>query len=155
MFLSTAVVLRASFSANVAVEILGSFLMNSTMAVRVSPNFSPNFSPNPPWVVSWVVGCVGNDLPAAAIWAGFAWNVTMIPFASISYSGGLMPCVRHSCSIFSMPRPQASMYLRNWLEALKNDRNYIFKAAKQASKVCDFLLAFVKKPEPEAVKAMQ
>jgi antirestriction protein ArdC len=38
-------------------------------------------------------------------------------------------------------------YLRSWLEALKNDRNYIFKAAKQASKVTDFLLGLVKKPE--------
>ena len=46
-------------------------------------------------------------------------------------------------------------YLKNWLEALKNDRNYIFKAAKQASKVTDFLLGFVKKPEPEAVGAVQ
>ncbi len=45
-------------------------------------------------------------------------------------------------------------YLKNWLEALRNDRNYIFKAAKQASKVTDFLLAFVKKPEPETVGAM-
>jgi antirestriction protein ArdC len=44
-------------------------------------------------------------------------------------------------------------YLKNWLEALKNDRNYIFKAAKQASKVTDYLLNFVKKPEPEAVGA--
>ena len=42
-------------------------------------------------------------------------------------------------------------YLRSWLEALRNDRNYIFKAAKQASKVTDFLLGFVKKPEPEPV----
>ena len=46
-------------------------------------------------------------------------------------------------------------YLKNWLEALKNDRNFIFKAAKQASKVTDFLLGFVKKPEPEAVGALQ
>jgi antirestriction protein ArdC len=46
-------------------------------------------------------------------------------------------------------------YLRSWLEALKNDRNYIFKAAKQASKVTDFLLGLVKKPEPEAVGAVQ
>jgi antirestriction protein ArdC len=46
-------------------------------------------------------------------------------------------------------------YLKNWLEALKNDRNYIFKAAKQASKVTDFLLSFVKKPAPEPVGAMQ
>jgi len=41
-------------------------------------------------------------------------------------------------------------YLRSWLDALKNDRNYIFRASKQASKVTDFLLGFVKKPEPEA-----
>jgi antirestriction protein ArdC len=46
-------------------------------------------------------------------------------------------------------------YLKSWLEALKNDRNFIFKAAKQASKVTDFLLAFTKKPEPEAVGAAQ
>ena len=46
-------------------------------------------------------------------------------------------------------------YLRSWLEALKNDRNYIFKAAKQASKVTDYLLSLVKQPEPEAVGAMQ
>ena len=46
-------------------------------------------------------------------------------------------------------------YLKNWLESLKNDRNYIFKAAKQASKVTDFLLGLVTKPEPvEAVGAM-
>src|SRR5208283_2462809 len=46
-------------------------------------------------------------------------------------------------------------YLKNWLEALKNDRNYIFKAAKQASKVTDYLLNFVKTPEPEAAEALQ
>ena len=38
-------------------------------------------------------------------------------------------------------------YLRSWLEALKNDRSYIFRASRQASKVTDFLLGFVKKPE--------
>ncbi len=38
-------------------------------------------------------------------------------------------------------------YLKNWLEALKGDRNYIFKAAKQASKATDLLLSFVRKPE--------
>ena len=41
-------------------------------------------------------------------------------------------------------------YLRNWLDAMRGDRNYIFKAAKQASKVTDYLLNFVRKPEPEA-----
>jgi len=42
-------------------------------------------------------------------------------------------------------------YLRSWLDGLKGDRNFIFKAAKQASKVTDFLLGFVKKPDPVAV----
>ena len=44
-------------------------------------------------------------------------------------------------------------YLKSWLEALRNDRNFIFKAAKQASKVTDYLLGFVKKPQPEAAGA--
>jgi len=46
-------------------------------------------------------------------------------------------------------------YLRNWLESLKNDRNYIFRASRQASKVTDLLLGLVKKPEPEVVGALQ
>ena len=44
-------------------------------------------------------------------------------------------------------------YLQNWLDAMKGDRNYVFTAAKQASRVTDYLLNFVKKPEPEAVGA--
>ena len=46
-------------------------------------------------------------------------------------------------------------YLRSWLEAMKGDRNYIWRASRQASKVTDFLLGFVKKPEPEAVEVVQ
>jgi antirestriction protein ArdC len=42
-------------------------------------------------------------------------------------------------------------YLKNWLEALRNDRNYVFKAAKQASKVTDYLLNLVKVSEAVAV----
>jgi len=45
-------------------------------------------------------------------------------------------------------------YLQNWLEALKGGRNFIFKAAKQASKVTDYLLNFVKQPQPVAAGAM-
>ena len=41
--------------------------------------------------------------------------------------------------------------------AMKDDTNYIFKASRQASKVCDFLLSFVKQdetePKPELVEA--
>ena len=34
----------------------------------------------------------------------------------------------------------------------EGDRNYIFKASKQASKVTDFLLGFVKKPDRTSVQ---
>ena len=48
-------------------------------------------------------------------------------------------------------------YVKNWLQAMKDDANYIFKASRQASKVCDFLLSFVKQtetePKPELVEA--
>jgi len=38
-------------------------------------------------------------------------------------------------------------YVKNWLEALKNDPSFIFKASTQASKVADFLLAFARQAE--------
>ena len=48
-------------------------------------------------------------------------------------------------------------YVKSWLQAMKDDANYIFKASRQASKVCDFLLSFVKQtetePKPELVEA--
>ena len=46
-------------------------------------------------------------------------------------------------------------YFKSWLEGLKGDRTFIFRAAKLANKTCDFLLAFSQKPEPEAVGAVQ
>jgi antirestriction protein ArdC len=44
-------------------------------------------------------------------------------------------------------------YLKSWLEGMKGDRTFIFRAAKLANKTCDYLLAFTKKPE--AVEAVQ
>ena len=44
-------------------------------------------------------------------------------------------------------------YLKSWLEALRNDRSCIFKATKQAGKVTDFLLGFVRKAEPQTAGA--
>ncbi|MGO9109926.1 MAG: ArdC family protein [Thermoguttaceae bacterium] len=46
-------------------------------------------------------------------------------------------------------------YVKNWLDAMRGDRNYIFRAAKQASRITDYLLGFVKQPEPEAVGAVK
>lgn len=42
-------------------------------------------------------------------------------------------------------------YLKLWLEGMHGDPNYIFKASRQASKVCDFLLSFVRQVETEPV----
>jgi len=38
-------------------------------------------------------------------------------------------------------------YVKNWLDAMRGDANYIFKASTQASKVADYLLAFARQPE--------
>jgi len=43
-------------------------------------------------------------------------------------------------------------YIKNWLESMKNDPNYVFQAAKQASKVSDFLMSFVVETEPQPVE---
>ena len=62
------------------------------------------------------------------------------------------------CQELGVPQGESlgnhAAYLKNWLEAMRNDRNCVFKAAKQASKVTDYLLSFVKKPEPVAAGAM-
>jgi len=42
-------------------------------------------------------------------------------------------------------------YVKSWLEAMRGDPTYIFRAASQASKVADFLLSFTRKPE-EVIK---
>jgi antirestriction protein ArdC len=41
-------------------------------------------------------------------------------------------------------------YLKSWLGAMKADPSFIFKASSQASKVCDFLLAFVRQEQSQA-----
>lgn len=42
-------------------------------------------------------------------------------------------------------------YVQSWLKAMQSDPAYIFKASTQASKACDYLLSFVRQPEPVAV----
>jgi antirestriction protein ArdC len=48
------------------------------------------------------------------------------------------------------PIENHAAYLKNWLQAMKDDSNYIFKASRQASKVCDYLLSFVQQNETES-----
>lgn len=50
----------------------------------------------------------------------------------------------------SEPLDNHAAYLKSWLSAMHDDSNFIFKASKQASKVCDFLLSFVRQTETEA-----
>lgn len=42
-------------------------------------------------------------------------------------------------------------YVRSWLDAMRGDASYIFKAARMASDTTDFLMAFVREPEPVGV----
>lgn len=54
------------------------------------------------------------------------------------------------------PLENHAAYLKSWLEAMHNDPTFIFKASRQASKVCDFLLSFVRQTEtakPELIEA--
>jgi len=46
-------------------------------------------------------------------------------------------------------------YLQNWLDAMRADHSFVFKASKLASRTADYLLAFVRQPEPEAAGVMQ
>lgn len=43
-------------------------------------------------------------------------------------------------------------YLQSWLDAMKGDTRFIFRASSQASKAADFILAFSRKEEPEVAE---
>jgi antirestriction protein ArdC len=49
------------------------------------------------------------------------------------------------------PLENHASYVKSWLDAMKGDSSYIFKASKQASKACDYLLSFVRDPKVEPV----
>ena len=54
---------------------------------------------------------------------------------------GIVPTVRHAD------------YLGSWLAVLRADNRAIFKAASQASKAADFLLAFIRESETSLAHA--
>lgn len=39
-------------------------------------------------------------------------------------------------------------YVKSWLQALRNDNRYVFRASTAASKAADYILAFSRQPEP-------
>ncbi|MEL7524231.1 MAG: zincin-like metallopeptidase domain-containing protein [Pseudomonadota bacterium] len=47
------------------------------------------------------------------------------------------------------PRDDHAIYIKSWLQALKNDHKHIFKAAAEASKACDYLTSLQPKTNPE------
>lgn len=48
---------------------------------------------------------------------------------------------------------QSSAYIASWLKALKDDNRAVFRACSQASRANDYLLSFVRTPEPAEVTA--
>lgn len=42
-------------------------------------------------------------------------------------------------------------YVKSWLDAMRGDSSFIFKASRKASGTCDYLLSFVREPEPVEV----
>ena len=67
--------------------------------------------------------------------------VAELASAYLCASLGIIPTVRHAD------------YLASWLAVLRADNRAIFKAASQASKAADYLLAFQRQPYSEAMAA--
>lgn len=55
-----------------------------------------------------------------------------------------------SLGIVQTPRDNHALYIKCWLEALKNDKKYIFKASAKASKAADYLNALQSKSDSSA-----
>lgn len=50
--------------------------------------------------------------------------------------------------------PNHAAYLQSWLDKMKGDSGFVFKAAAQASKAVEFILSFSRVPEPEPEPAL-
>ena len=75
------------------------------------------------------------------IGAGLSGYVAELTSAFLCAALGIVPTVRHAD------------YLGSWLAVLRADNRAIFKAASQASKAADFLLAFVRESESSLARA--
>ncbi|TXG84581.1 MAG: antirestriction protein ArdC [Sphingomonadales bacterium] len=75
------------------------------------------------------------------IGAGLSGYVAELASAYLCAALGIVPTVRHAD------------YLGSWLNVLRADNRAIFKAASQASKAADFLLAFVRESESTLARA--
>jgi antirestriction protein ArdC len=71
-----------------------------------------------------------------------------------SYAMGELIAEMSSCFVsaeLDIPNGESlenhAAYLKSWLEGMRGDVSYIFKASTQASKTTDFLLGFVRAPE--------
>ena len=73
--------------------------------------------------------------------AGLSGYVAELASAYLCAALGIVPTVRHAD------------YLGSWLTVLRADNRAIFKAASQASKAADFLLAFVRESETTLARA--
>lgn len=75
----------------------------------------------------------------------------------LPHNTGLSGYVAEMCSAFVcatlgiVPTVRHADYLGSWLAVLKEDNHAIFRAASQASKAADFILAFRNQPQIEAV----
>jgi len=75
------------------------------------------------------------------IGAGLSGYIAELASAYLCAALGIVPTVRHAD------------YLGSWLNVLRADNRAIFKAASQASKAADFLLAFVRESESTLARA--
>ena len=73
--------------------------------------------------------------------AGLSGYIAELTSAFLCAALGIVPTVRHAD------------YLGAWLAVLRADNRAIFKAASQASKAADFLLAFVRENESSLARA--
>ena len=62
-------------------------------------------------------------------WAGLSGYVAEMASAFLCAALGIVPTVRHAA------------YIGSWLQVLRADNRAVFKAASQASKAADYLLA--------------
>ena len=96
----------------------------------------------------------GNDYYSVVFHELAHWSKPRLGYKATYEMGELIADMSacFTCAEVGVPQTESldnhAAYIKHWLAAMKGDASYIFQAATMASRTTDFLLTFVRKPQP-------
>jgi hypothetical protein len=80
--------------------------------------------------------------PMSAVWPAIRASKTWLPHGYRAEISQMMVCTELGITVSDYDFANNAAYLASWLEKLRSDRKEIFRAAADAQRIADYLLAF-------------